>query len=70
MAYSDIDVSECPISVYINAFGGTRRQRGAAIAAYLRSRSDIGEKLFISYSEAYGFNTATYARYRKVDPTG
>lgn len=50
--------------VEIVARGGTRRQRGAAIGAHVRAHADLGlQRYHISYSETYGFNTATWARY-------
>lgn len=49
--------------VDVEAIGGTRRQRAAGIAASMRGRGF--ERFSVSYSETYGFQTATYARYRK-----
>jgi hypothetical protein len=67
MARSDVDASEWEIRgtkmIEITAKGGTRRERGSAIAAYVRNRSETFERYHISYSETYGFLSATYARY-------
>lgn len=51
--------------VDLTARGGTRSERGAAIAAYVRTHPGM-ERFHLSYSETPGFQTATYARYRKV----
>jgi hypothetical protein len=67
MGYSDVDAGEVVGTdiVDVTARGGSRRQRGSAIAAYVRTHPQL-ERVHISYSETYGFQTATYARYRKV----
>lgn len=49
--------------VHITAYGGTRRERGAAIAAASRNYGKALRRYHISYSETYGFQSATYARY-------
>lgn len=65
MAQLDVhEVAETNI-VDIEARGGTRRERGATIAAYVRMHPGM-ERVHIHYSETYGFQSATYARYRKV----
>ena len=70
MGYSTVDVQEEPSGapgvtvVYITARGGTRRQRGAAIAAEVRKHpGELSLTQKMTYSETYGFQTATYARY-------
>lgn len=64
MSYSEVSVTVYCDGASVIARGGTRRQRGAAIGAALRGQ---GWKLVsISYSESYGFQSATYARYRKM----
>lgn len=53
--------------VDIEARGGTRRERGAAIGA--AARRDFATRLklvHISHSETPGFLEATYARYKVV----
>jgi hypothetical protein len=55
----------------IKAYGGSRRARGARIAAEvrrLRRAGVIGERFHISYSETPGFNTMTHARYYRTRP--
>ena len=47
--------------VELVARGGTRRERGAAIAAYVRGKG--WRRVESHYSETYGFQTGTYARY-------
>jgi hypothetical protein len=49
--------------VDIDARGGTRRERGAAIAAAARNYGKPLKRVRISYSETYGFLPASYARY-------
>lgn len=45
----------------VTAYGGTRRERGGQLAAAVRGK---GMRLLsISYSETYGFQSATYATY-------
>jgi hypothetical protein len=69
MASSEIRVSPVQntkgetYGVHITAYGGTRRERGAAIAAAVRNYGKTLRRYHISYSETYGFQSATYARY-------
>ena len=49
--------------VDIEARGGNRRERGAAIAAAVRAYGKPLKRVRISYSETYGFLHASYARY-------
>lgn len=48
--------------VDIEARGGTRRERGGTIAAYVRKHPGM-KRVHIHYSETCGFQTCTYARY-------
>lgn len=70
---SDVTVRphSCATMVDIEARGGTRRERGAAIAAVARRPwrhpARRLELIHISYSETHGFLEATYARYRVVE---
>src|SRR3954451_11749669 len=48
--------------VAVEARGGNRRERGAAIGAAVRGQG--WERVSARYSETYGFLHATYARYR------
>jgi hypothetical protein len=58
------DVAQSGIRlVEITARGGTRRERGAEIAAAVRSHPKRLERFSVTYSETYGFLSATYARY-------
>lgn len=53
--------------VIIDADGGTRRERGARLAAAVRRMKAAGmtvERIYIGYDEFYGFQTRTTARYR------
>jgi len=50
--------------VEVRAYGGTRRERGSAIGAVARGKG--WTLTSIHYSESYGFQSATYARYRRV----
>jgi len=69
MARSEVSVhpvqnSKGEITVVdIEATGGSRRERGAAIAAAARAYGKPLTKVRVSYSETYGFNTGSYARY-------
>ena len=63
-ARSSVEITECPVSFYMTARGGTRRERGAALAAQVRKHVGL-TLMWINYSETYGFDTATYARYSK-----
>lgn len=49
--------------VEITARGGTRRERGAQVAAAVRTHPKRLERFSITYSETYGFLPATYAKY-------
>lgn len=49
--------------VEITARGGTRRERGAEIAAAVRKFPKRLERFSVTYSETYGFLSATYAKY-------
>lgn len=63
MARSEVSVSVYCDGASVIARGGTRRERGSAVGAALRGQ---GWKLrSISYSESYGFQSATYARYSR-----
>lgn len=61
MGASSVTVEEMDGYMWVTARGGTRRERGAAIGAAVRGRRV--KRLSISYSETYGFLSATYARY-------
>ncbi len=50
--------------VEVRAYGGTRRERGGSIAAAVRGLGLVLTS--VRYSETYGFQSATYARYRRV----
>lgn len=64
MAYCDVHVWSFDGRTEVTAYGGTRRQRGAAIGAVVRG---MGLTLVsTSYSETYGFQSATYARYERA----
>lgn len=65
MSYSTVSVSQDDHIVDVTATGGNRRQRGAAIGSYVRSHPSL-TLYHVSYSETYGFQSATYARYQKV----
>lgn len=64
--------SEVSVNVYgdgmsVIARGGTRRERGSSVGAAVRGMRRDGWSLrSVSYSETYGFQSATYARYGKV----
>lgn len=64
MAYSEVAVTVYCDGASVIARGGTRRERGSAIGAALRGQGWALRS--ISYSETYGFQSATYARYRRV----
>ena len=72
MAHSEVTVSPVQNTageitiVDIEARGGNRRQRGAAIASAARTYGKPLRKVRISYSETYGFLHASYARYEIV----
>lgn len=46
------------------AIGGDRRRRAALIAAAMRREYPGAVRLSVRYSETWGFQTATYARFR------
>lgn len=46
----------------VSARGGTRRERGAVIGAWVRKNPGV-LLVATSYSETYGFLTCTYMRY-------
>lgn len=53
--------------IEVRAYGGTRRQRGAKIAAVvrrLRAEGRVANRYHIGYDEAYGFMAMTVAKYR------
>lgn len=57
--------------VEIRAYGGTRRSRGAKIAAEVRRQRGGGRVLECyhrSYSEGHGFMPMSLAKYRTVTP--
>lgn len=58
---ASVSVQETDGYITVVARGGTRRERGAAIGAVVRGRKV--KRLSLSYSETYGFQSATYARY-------
>ena len=70
MARSEVTINEVQVRktplVHITAIGGTRRERGAAIAATVRNYGKPLRRYHISYSETYGFQTATYTRYEII----
>lgn len=66
------DISQPPMDrwariVDVVARGGSRRERGATIAAYVRRNGGTAHlrRVHIYYSESYGFQSATYARYER-----
>lgn len=52
----------------VRATGGTRRQRGSATGALVRNLPGKWVKYHTSYSETYGFLSATYTNYRCENP--
>lgn len=52
----------------VTATGGTRRERGSATGALVRSLPGKWVKYHTSYSETYGFLSATYTKYRCDNP--
>lgn len=65
MAYSYVHVWVDGDRLEVEAYAGSRRQRGAAIGAVVRGG---GWKLAHKhYSETYGFQSATYAGYQRRD---
>lgn len=61
MSVSEVDVRTHGRWMWVTARGGTRRQRGAAIAAKVRGLTV--RRVSRSYSETYSFLSATYTRY-------
>jgi hypothetical protein len=53
--------------VKVVAYGGTRRERGATIAAWVRHNGGSGRLRLVSirHDEAYGFQSGTFARYER-----
>jgi hypothetical protein len=68
MSYSDVEHHtyrvEDTVFVDIIARGGTRRQRGTAIAARARKHPGPLVRIHTTYSETHGFQSATYVKYR------
>jgi len=70
MSYSEVEVSDTysewtgTYGLKVTARGGTRRQRGAAIGAAVRGKG--WTLTSVHYSESYGFQSATYATYRRT----
>lgn len=65
MARRVVRVEETGCWAIVTAYGGTRRERGSSIGAVVRGKGWALSS--VSYSETYGFQSATYARYmRKV----
>lgn len=60
---SDVEMSQSDDFLYVRAYGGTRRQRGAAIAVAIRGLRL--RHVYTSYSETYGFQTLTEIKYAK-----
>lgn len=50
--------------VEVRAYGGTRRERGSAIGAAVRGRGLLLSH--VRYSESPGWQSCTYAYYRRV----
>ncbi len=63
MSYSSVDLYDQGLTVLVTARGGTRRQRGTAIASAVRGKG--WTLVSRTYSETYGFQSGTYATYRK-----
>lgn len=62
MSHSHVRVTDDGHWIEIIAEGGTRRQRGSAIAAVSRTLVDV-TLYHLSRSETYGFQSQTIARY-------
>lgn len=60
---ASVSLSQNGARVFVAARGGSRRERGAAIGAAVRGRGLVRE--VVSYSETYGFQSATYITYRE-----
>lgn len=63
---SMVAISKYDNRMFISARGGTRRERGSAIGA--ARRGVRAELVSITYSETYGFQSATYATYEVQTP--
>lgn len=66
-SYTSVSRADWAPLLFIRAYGGTRRERGASIAAAVRRLKRDGvtlERYHTSYDEAYGFQTLTETRYR------
>lgn len=61
MARSEVSVSVYCDGASVIARGGTRRERGSAIGAVVRGKGWALRS--ISYSESFGWQAGTYARY-------
>lgn len=70
---SNVKVTEYADGSHVDivARGGSRRERGAAIAHIVKGRNrdpfETLTRVSVSYSETYGFLPATYATYRVTD---
>ena len=54
--------------IRVRATGGTRRERGSATGAFIRSQPGKWVRYHTSYSETHGFLTCTYTNYRCDKP--
>lgn len=54
--------------VSVRAVGGTRRERGSATGAFIRSLPGKWVNYHTSYSETDGFLTCTYTKYKCEKP--
>lgn len=54
--------------VEVRSTGGTRRERGSATGAFIRSQPGKWVRYHTSYSETHGFLSATYTKYRCDKP--
>jgi hypothetical protein len=63
MAQSEVSVTIYGDGASVIARGGTRRERGSAVGAALRGQGWTLRS--VHYSETYGFQSATYARYNR-----
>jgi hypothetical protein len=60
---SNVNVNDMGTTIEVRAYGGTRRERGSSIGAAVRGRGLVLSH--VRYSESYGFQSATYAFYRR-----
>lgn len=69
MAHSEITVAnDGTKAVGVMAYGGTRHQRGAAIAAYVRQHPELTlHHISHGESETPGSTPVTYARYTREE---